>query len=96
MLPLLMTGEERIAIKKENIANLKSQASKQLLSYLVGVPDSYHYLILRAFVGNSKADSIKAKCLDCAQFDKLDITYCEADMCALHKHRPYQSKGEKE
>ena len=42
----------------------------------------------------SKADAIKAKCLECVNFRYKRITECTAPQCPLYEVRPYQKKDE--
>ncbi len=48
----------------------------------------------RAFSGTSKANGIKAKCLECVWLDHAAIAECTATECPLHPYRPFQKKGE--
>ena len=40
--------------------------------------------------GKSKAAALKAKCLDCVNWQRAEVTACEAETCPLHPYRPYQ------
>jgi len=55
------------------------------------IPELYQGIFEKA--KNSKANAIKAKCLDCCQFFKPLITDCSVMSCPIRPHRPYQSKS---
>jgi hypothetical protein len=48
----------------------------------------------KAFSGTSRANAIKAKCLDCCCFQRAEITNCAVPNCPLYDYRPYQSGQE--
>ena len=72
----------------------KSTLKNTLLnSYLRKLKKSYRKLFFDVFYGKkSYSKAVKAKCLDCACFDKQEITHCEVKTCPLYKVRPYQVK----
>ena len=45
-----------------------------------------------AWGGKSKADGIKAKCLDCCCWSVDEVRHCPSQMCSLWKYRPYKPK----
>lgn len=51
-------------------------------------PDSYNGLINKLETGSLKA-AIKAKCLDCCNFDVKEIKNCQCVACPLYSFRPY-------
>lgn len=55
-------------------------------------PVSYSGLLDKVSKG-SLASTIKAKCLDCVQFHKPEITNCTCVSCPLYHVRPYQKKN---
>lgn len=59
------------------------------------VPKKYQALFERVgTVGaKSKADAIKAFCLNCVGFHSKRVTNCTAPGCPLFQVRPYQSSG---
>ena len=59
---------------------------------LEGVPIKYQPLFVRVQSdgAKSKADSIKAFCLQCVGFRYKRVTSCSSPTCPLHKVRPYQ------
>jgi len=62
-------------------------------SYLKMVPKACKFLFYRVYTApKSKADAIKAKCLDCSCFVRTEVTACEMITCPLWQVRPYQEK----
>ena len=60
------------------------------------MPVSYRGNYKRAISGKSPTNAIKAKCLDCTNWQKIEITLCPHSACALHGYRPYRKlKGVK-
>lgn len=53
------------------------------------VPQQYHSVIKQVEKGSLKG-ILKAKCLDCCNYDKNEIKNCEIIECALWSIRPYQ------
>ena len=45
-----------------------------------------------AWGGKSRADAIKAKCIDCCCWQRDEITNCPVEVCPLWKYRPYRPK----
>jgi hypothetical protein len=62
------------------------------------VPLKYQTLFQRVKdqKSKSKADAIKAFCLECVGFKFKRVTNCTAPTCALFNVRPYQDKGSKD
>ena len=66
----------------------------------------YHDVFSRAYANTEKlikgkrmshAAAVKAKCLDCTSFQRMEIRYCQAYGCPLWPVRPYRIKqGDKE
>jgi hypothetical protein len=61
------------------------------------VPLKYQALFQRVKEqkSKSKAEAIKAFCLECVGFKFKRVTNCTAPTCALFGVRPYQDKGSK-
>lgn len=60
-------------------------------AYLAGVPDSSRSIFERAFsreYGAGRGNAIRAKCLQCTEFDRRKIENCADDTCALNAYRP--------
>lgn len=53
-------------------------------------PSSYRGILKRAYSGKSRAEAIKAHCLQCAGFLRNEVRDCSARGCPLHPYRPYQ------
>lgn len=80
----------------------KSEARNALISkfcdenatfgkYLRLVPLRYRFLFYKIFNGeNSRVQAVKAKCIDCSNFQKEEVTNCAAIQCPLWNFRPYQ------
>lgn len=61
------------------------------LAYLAGVPEKSRNILERAFskeYGAGRGNAIRAKCLQCAMYDRRIIENCADDVCALHAYRP--------
>lgn len=66
--------------------------SDHLRNYFLGLPDLYKKIWWRCFTAkSSKPGAIKAKCLDCSAYQKLEVANCRVFTCPLHKYRPYQN-----
>lgn len=59
--------------------------------YISNKPQSVTGFYLKAYSG-SKANAVKAKCLDCTCDQREEIRDCRAFTCPLWKVRPYQVK----
>ena len=65
-------------------------------AFLAQVAESCRGIVERAFAGTaSPREAIKAKCLDCSNFDRDEITHCAVVLCPLHAYRPYQPNAPK-
>lgn len=64
----------------------------QLNNYFRGIPDSQKRIFYDSYQGKSKARALKAKCLDCCAFDKIEVKNCIVKTCPLWFFRPYQQK----
>lgn len=60
------------------------------------IPSRYLPLIerVKAKGSTSKADAIRAFCLQCVDFKYKRVQRCSVTNCALHQVRPYQIKPE--
>ena len=85
-----MTAKERDEIKKEKMKIMETKLNEKQLSFYSQIPDTYKMTYLKATTTNSKATSIKAKCLDCCCWQKNEIKLCSVEQCPLWKYRPYQ------
>ena len=63
------------------------------------VPEKYRTVTERALLGQmSRANAVKAKCLQCSNYVLAEVRHCTVVTCPLHCVRPYQldSEGEGE
>ena len=68
--------------------------SKQA-EYVAKAPPLYQGVFGKAFTGDSRVAAIKAKCLTCSNFQRVEVAECTVLTCPLHSVRPYQ-KGDKD
>lgn len=58
-------------------------------------PESYRPLFFGVFSGErGRADAVRAKCLDCANFARIEVRECTVSACPLWGIRPYQTDDE--
>ena len=57
---------------------------------LAKIPTLYQGNYKSAMSGKSKAAAIKAKCLDCCCWQRIEIANCSITSCPLHPYRPYR------
>lgn len=61
----------------------------------------YHPKVMRIFervyssARPSRADSLRAKCLDCCCFQVTEAAQCSSELCPLHSINPYRAKRKK-
>ena len=57
------------------------------------IPLLYASLMLHAAKGTlSPRQAIKAKCIDCCNFDRTEATNCTVKSCPLYAYNPYRLK----
>jgi hypothetical protein len=59
------------------------------LSHKTNIPKYYKANYEKAILGNSRKEAVKAKCLDCMNWDKKEVAICEIETCPLWPYRPY-------
>jgi len=59
--------------------------------WLAKIPKVYQQNYKTAVSSRSRAAAIKAKCLDCTNFQRVEITNCPVDTCPLWLYRGYRS-----
>lgn len=59
--------------------------------WLAKIPTRYQGNYQSAITSKSKAAAIKAKCLDCTCWQRMEITNCPVTACPLYPHRPYRT-----
>ncbi len=55
------------------------------------IPPVYQQNYKTAMSGKSRAAAIKAKCLDCCCWQRVEISNCSIETCSLYPYRPYRS-----
>jgi hypothetical protein len=64
------------------------------LKVLEETPISYRTIMERAFTTNRKSLAIKAFCLHCVGYLRVEVKNCTSFGCPLHPHRPYRDDKE--
>jgi hypothetical protein len=64
--------------------------------YEAHIPSSYRGNYRKAMSGKSRAAALKAKCLDCMNWQRTEVTACAAETCPLYPYRPFQNGDEPE
>ena len=65
----------------------------RLERYLGAIPVSAQGIVRRATMKTGgRMNAIKAKCLDCCNFDRQEVAECTVTTCPLHVWRPFQAK----
>jgi hypothetical protein len=60
-------------------------------------PISARGIVARAFAGKaSPRQAIKARCLQCSNYQRDEIKHCTVEGCALWTYRPYQDDAAEE
>ena len=59
--------------------------------WIAKIPKVYQQNYKTAMSSKSRAAAIKAKCLDCTNWQRVEITNCPVDTCPLWLYRPYRS-----
>lgn len=57
------------------------------------IPETYRKICDKAWEGKSLRAAINAKCLDCCNFQRVEIKNCLVETCPLWAVRPYQERG---
>jgi len=66
---------------------------ERMAEYLGATPIKYRGQIERAMrKEGSPRQAIKAKCLDCSGFNRVEVANCTVILCPLHPWRPYQDE----
>lgn len=61
-------------------------------TYLASVPDSCKSLVMDSYTKRLQfSRKIKAKCLECSCYQRVEVTNCRAETCPLWSFRPYQA-----
>jgi hypothetical protein len=81
-------------LKVKTHAGLSDSQTNSLKGISDHTPDCVS-LFSRAFQGVSKAAAVKAKCIECCNFQKAEVKRCDIEGCPLWRYRPYQNKAGK-
>lgn len=79
--------------QRNKALNFTDHQKRRLVECERGSP-KYTGILKQAYSGGSKAAGIKAKCLDCCCYQRLEVEKCRATGCPLWAYRPYQNGGE--
>ena len=55
------------------------------------IPQVYQQNYKAAMSGKSRTAAIKAMCLDCTNWQRVEITNCPIETCPIWLYRPYRS-----
>jgi len=61
--------------------------TEKRIKYLETVPSRFKELITRAYRGKEMDTAIKAKCIDCCNYDCKQIDNCNSQICPLWDYR---------
>jgi len=70
----------------ESLTQSELEESKTATRYLPSAKTAF----LKAFSGKSKSAAIKAKCIQCAAYQRSEVTNCQVTACALFRYRPFR------
>ena len=66
-------------------------ANESRLGEIARTPALSQQIVARALHGSSSPrQAIKARCLQCSNFQREEIAHCSVVTCALWQYRPYQ------
>jgi hypothetical protein len=82
-----LTGAPTNAIALNEFAE---QTVRRASLYLPSAKNAF----LKAFSGKGKAAAIKAKCIECCNFERHQVTACGVRGCPLWLYRPFRGKGD--
>jgi hypothetical protein len=72
---------------------LTDDQRQQIMDWRRNIPgmhnDSYRRNYDKALSGNSLSAAVKAKCLDCMCWEKVEVRDCAVVTCPLWLYRPY-------
>lgn len=71
---------------------IEAERNRQIAKIMAGIPQAYRGIYKKALAGKSLAAIVKAKCLDCTNWQRTEITLCPCYSCPMWLRRPYQSK----
>ena len=78
----------RDAIISETVARMKDFERE----YFEGIPEHGKWIWIQTYKAIAQSrQAIKAKCLDCSAYQRLEVKNCTVTLCPLYKYRPYQN-----
>lgn len=57
---------------------------------LEDMPESYRANYLKAVEGKSRPCAVKAMCLECMGWQRIEVKNCPSIACPLYNYRPYR------
>ena len=54
------------------------------------MPSAYRNIYKRALSGKNRPAAVKAFCLECMGWQRLETRNCSSVACPLHSYRPYK------
>lgn len=91
-------------IQKETTLRPRSKKSRKRISSKVdslevkkrlsNMPDVYRGIYKKAMTGKSFRFAIHAQCLECVQWQRIEVAKCTDLGCPLYPYRPYQEVTE--
>jgi hypothetical protein len=89
-----LSGESRVfgfEVRTELDMNISGKATTQA-AYIAAAPASCKTTLTKAFAGQgSPRNAIKAKCLTCCGYDRIEVRECRVVLCPLWHFRPFQN-----
>lgn len=72
---------------------MPSEMTARQQSSVDRAPEMSKGVLAHAYLATcSPRAAIKAKCLDCCNFDREEVRNCAVEACPLHSFRPYLAK----
>lgn len=63
----------------------------KIQAYKATIPKLYRGIYAKACTSNSLRAAVNAKCLDCCNYQRIEVRECPVVDCPLWSHRPYQN-----
>ncbi len=79
--------------RKEKMKKYDKNYNKMILELPMFCRQRYAPVVERARAGSLKA-AIKLKCLDCSNYQPVEIKLCTIPSCPLYAHRPFKQTNE--
>lgn len=76
---------------KSKIERFKSENRNDIVNYFLGLPDTCKRGWYDCFTSKStNKRAIKAKCLDCSNYQREEVVECTVKTCPLWNFRPFK------